>query len=58
MDNKDLRIDVFTNSTTNVSMRITHMSTGAVVEGEGVGKYRLKKALIEKLEGILKLAEI
>ena len=58
LKNEDLRVDTFTNSSHKVFMRIVHTPTGAVVEGEGVSQYRLKKVLIEKLKGIVELGEI
>lgn len=47
---EDLKIDTYSDSSKTVSMRITHTPTGAVVDGTGVGQWRLREALIEKLD--------
>ena len=62
MDNKgdaisplDIRIDTFRTARTlkgnGVSMTIIHEPTGILVRGEGLSSYRLRKKLMEELEG-------
>lgn len=50
MEIKELRIDTFSNSSSEVVIRITHMPTGTTVSGEGVGRYRLREKLMRELE--------
>jgi protein subunit release factor A len=49
MNEKDLRIDTFTNSSPLVRMRITHVPTGISVLGEGDSKSGLRRKLMKEL---------
>lgn len=48
---ENLRVYVFRSGVgTKVGMRIVHISTGTVVQAEGISQYKLKEQLLKKLE--------
>ena len=52
---EDLREDVFTQGVgTKTGMRITHIPTGASVDGNGHGRSRLRQFLLGRLTEIVK----
>jgi protein subunit release factor A len=46
---KDLRINVFSNSSPQIVMRILHIPTGLIVEGEDTERHRLQKRLLNEI---------
>ena len=50
MEEKDIRIDTYSNSFAEVKMRLTHLPTGLSVNGLGIGRYKLKAALMKELK--------
>lgn len=53
-DITDVRIDAFTDSSPVAKVRITHLPTGASVEGSGIGMHRLKTRLLSELGAKIK----
>lgn len=53
----DVRVDVFTNSTPIVFMRMLHIPTGIVVEGDGTSRHRLRQELLEELTEMVESAQ-
>jgi len=49
IDIKDCRTDIYTNSSPNVDIRITHLPTGISVEYSGLGLYKQKEAALKDL---------
>ena len=50
IDEKDLRIDIYTNSSKKIVMKIMHIHSGICVEDSGESKYKLKKKLIREID--------
>lgn len=50
MNEKDLRIETFSNSSPEVSMRITHIPTGEIIDGIGNSSHKLKLELMSRLK--------
>jgi len=51
VNDKDLKVDIFTNSSPYITMQITHIPSGVSVNGHRDGsRYRLRKALLIELE--------
>ena len=50
MNEKDLIIKEFSNSTAEVNMKITHIPTGTVVSGTGERRYALRRQLLKEVE--------
>lgn len=51
MDERDLVFDSYTNSSSEVRMRITHIPTGLSVNGQTTkSRYKLREQLLKELE--------
>jgi len=50
LDERQLRIDTFTNGGSEIAMRITHIENGLSVSGNGKSQIRLKNRLMKELK--------
>lgn len=53
IDTRDIQKIEYTNSTRIVGMKLTHIPTGAYVEGSSEYRYRLKEQLLIELEQLI-----
>lgn len=50
IDERDLRLDTFTNSSPIVRMKMTHLPTGHTAKATGISHHKLKELLMDKIE--------
>lgn len=53
MDERDIRIDTYKNSSSLVAMTLVHLPSGQSVNGKGRSYFKLKKKLMKELENKL-----
>lgn len=53
LDEREVRVEVFTNASPIVRMRLLHLPTGYSVDGESESRVRLKAALMKALAEVL-----
>lgn len=54
MKNEDLKIEIYENSSPEVTLTITHIPTGVTVSGKSHKRFRLKNRLLSELQDLLK----
>ena len=50
MKAEDLRIEIFTNNSSEICMKILHMPTGITISGSGISYIKLRESLKKELE--------
>lgn len=51
---KEVRVDIYSNNTNFIEMRLVHEPTGTIVFGSGNTRHRLKKRLMIELHDKIK----
>lgn len=53
MTHEDIRVEIYENSSPEITMIIVHIPTGLVVPGKGNLRFRLKNDLLNKLRKLI-----